>query len=108
MTKEEREKAEQDINNFYSNRLDYLTQEVNKSLDFNNWLFSDYWQSLYAGLNYQIKDSGDWQLNFEDTILGSIMGDYDNISSYTEQIKIQASGLAEALQTEWETFNSNI
>ncbi len=81
LTEEERKNRIEQTNEFYRQRFQYFTGEIEKATGNNQKLYERDWMAYSAKTGYQIADNESFQTSFNDTILGTI---YDGVNSIEE------------------------
>ena len=81
LTEEERKNRIEQTNEFYRQRFQYFTGEIEKATGNNQKLYERDWMAYSAKTGYQIADNESFQMSFNDTILGTI---YDGVNSIEE------------------------
>ena len=81
LTEEERKNRIDQTNEFYKQRFDYFTEEIEKATGNNQKLYERDWAAYSKKTGYQISDNEKFQMSFNDTILGTI---YSGVGSVQE------------------------
>ena len=81
LTEEERKNRIEQTNEFYRQRFQYFTGEIEKATGNNQKLYERDWMAYSAKTGYQIANNESFQMSFNDTILGTI---YDGVNSIEE------------------------
>ena len=99
---------------FYQKRLQYYSNELGKVLDNNSLLYTDDVLTYDAALKIKELRGESFTMHFKDTVLGNMLGNYNTLADYTENL-VQIIGswddpstLLGELNNNWQEWHSAV
>lgn len=95
LSEEERMQQIDSTNEFYRERFDYFTSEIEKATGNNQVLYEEDWRSWAYKTDNQIRSNESFQTSFQDTVLGTLYDGCESIQDLQSQLNEAIGGPGE-------------
>ena len=95
LSEEERQVQIDATNEFYKERFEYFTSEIEKATGNNKILYEEDWRAYLDKTEQQIASNEDFQTSFNDTVLGTLYDGFDTVKELQSELNAAIGGSGE-------------